>query len=469
MSRINSAPKTYFINKYMSFDPPENPEDIVEFLKRRAGEVAEVVIKNQGTNLADCSDGPYAGVAGPAYMCFYLSRLQEFSHKREEFLAKAVEYIDAAKFKQQLNFSDNDYELLYEEFLDFQTLEDILEFVVEKDDQEFNQNEDEIKILNGKQEAAYLLGNSGVLVVAALVYDVNGLVEKRNEAITRFISAAEICKPVDKLLCGGDEMLVGRAGYLCGCLILNKFLDSNTVSQEIMLAVCKSIIKSGQDYTQKNMSVSPLMYSYGQVEYLGAGHGLSGILQILLAIPECLDNDKNAESDVKASVDFILSLQTPSGNFPPALDELGHHARPESDELVHWCHGAPGVIYMLARAYLRWKDPRYLDSCRKCGDLIWERGLLRKGPGICHGVSGSGYAFLLLYKLTGEEIHLYRAKKFAEFMYEPEFENARTPDCLYSLYEGLAGMACYLADLIHPEFAHFPLFDDIPMVTRKED
>lgn len=124
---------------------------------------------------------------------------------------------------------------------------------------------------------------------------------------------------------------------------------------------------------------------------------------------------------------------------------------------------------MLARAYLRWKDPRYLDSCCKCGDLIWQKGLLKKGPGICHGVSGSGYAFLLLYKLTGEKVYLYRARKFAEFMYEPEFETARTPDCLYSLYEGLSGMVCYLADLIHPELAHFPLFDDIPMVAQKQD
>lgn len=83
-------------------------------------------------------------------------------------------------------------------------------------------------------------------------------------------------------------------------------------------------------------------------------------------------------------------------------------------------------------------------------------------------MSGSGYAFILMYKLTGEEIHLYRARKFADFMYEPEFiKSARTPDCLYSLYEGLAGTTCFLADLIHPSTAHFPLYDDIEMVGEK--
>lgn len=83
--------------------------------------------------------------------------------------------------------------------------------------------------------------------------------------------------------------------------------------------------------------------------FQGAGHGLSGILQILLAIPECLDNNPQAESDVKASIDFLISLQTPAGNFPTALDELGRFTRPEGEELVHWCHGAPGKLIVLCQ------------------------------------------------------------------------------------------------------------------------
>jgi hypothetical protein len=47
---------------------------------------------------------------------------------------------------------------------------------------------------------------------------------------------------------------------------------------------------------------------------------------------------------VKASADYLLSLQSRSGNFPCATDELGNRARPETDELVHWCHGAPGNL-----------------------------------------------------------------------------------------------------------------------------
>ena len=49
-----------------------------------------------------------------------------------------------------------------------------------------------------------------------------------------------------------------------------------------------------------------------------------------------------------------------------------------------------GTIYLLAKAYKIWGDERYLAACRKCGDVTWQKGLLRKGPGICHGVAGSG-------------------------------------------------------------------------------
>ena len=47
---------------------------------------------------------------------------------------------------------------------------------------------------------------------------------------------------------------------------------------------------------------------------------------------------------VKPSVDYVLQLAFPSGNFPSSLGN-------NSDRLVHWCHGAPGVIHMLLQAY----------------------------------------------------------------------------------------------------------------------
>ncbi len=78
---------------------------------------------------------------------------------------------------------------------------------------------------------------------------------------------------------------------------------------------------------------------------LGAAHGLSGILQMLLSVPDFLSTDSDVEAVVRAAVDFMLTLQQPNGNIAPALDEVfGGYKRPASEELVHWCHGGPGML-----------------------------------------------------------------------------------------------------------------------------
>jgi len=76
---------------------------------------------------------------------------------------------------------------------------------------------------------------------------------------------------------------------------------------------------------------------------LGAAHGLSSILQMLLSCNEFINSDPDAARDIRTSVDFFLSLMQPNGNIAPAMDEVGSRAhRPATEELVHWCHGAPG-------------------------------------------------------------------------------------------------------------------------------
>lgn len=161
---------------------------------------------------------------------------------------------------------------------------------------------------------------------------------------------------------------------------------------------------------------------------------------------------------VKPSVDQVCRLKLPSGNYPPCIGD-------DRDLLVHWCHGSPGVIYMLLQAhrvrmgcsftesqchlvvnnshFLCWSHPnafswfqilfqsvksviffsllcfiflpqifgvpQYLDNALQCGEVVWRFGLLQKGYGLCHGAAGNAYAFLALYRHTQDPKHLYRA------------------------------------------------------------
>ena len=63
---------------------------------------------------------------------------------------------------------------------------------------------------------------------------------------------------------------------------------------------------------------------------------------MLLCFPDVLRADEGVERDVHEAVDFMLGLQQINGNLPPAMDEVGQGRRAQGDELVHWCHGAPG-------------------------------------------------------------------------------------------------------------------------------
>lgn len=68
---------------------------------------------------------------------------------------------------------------------------------------------------------------------------------------------------------GSDELFVGRAGYLCGSLLLNKKLGRTVVPSEVTRPLFDAIIESGRQYSQSHRSRSPLMYSYYRTEYLG--------------------------------------------------------------------------------------------------------------------------------------------------------------------------------------------------------
>lgn len=68
----------------------------------------------------------------------------------------------------------------------------------------------------------------------------------------------------------------------------------------------------------------------------------------------------------------------------------------------------PGLTIHLTSSCQVFNEEKYLKEAAECAEVIWQRGLLRKGYGICHGTAGNGYAFLSLYKLTQEKKYLYR-------------------------------------------------------------
>jgi len=87
---------------------------------------------------------------------------------------------------------------------------------------------------------AFLLGKAGYYAVGAVLGKEMGDEKLSRESLQGFVEGVEVCKPVDFLGCGGDELLVGRAGYLCGALWLQQKLGQMPVPREVSILFCFS-------------------------------------------------------------------------------------------------------------------------------------------------------------------------------------------------------------------------------------
>lgn len=67
-------------------------------------------------------------------------------------------------------------------------------------------------------------------------------------------------------------------------------------------------------------------------------------LLCVLVQPGFVSSEEQVLRLVQPSVEHVCRLRLPSGNYPPCVGD-------DRDQLVHWCHGAPGVFYMLLQAY----------------------------------------------------------------------------------------------------------------------
>ncbi|XP_063841305.1 lanC-like protein 3 homolog [Scylla paramamosain] len=408
------ATRRHFINQLPDYTGGDVTVKNPELLTRRVLDYVKDISTKWDKKARNCDGGLYVGLTGAVYTYERLAGVTQLAPERDRLLELARDLLPV------INHHLSNHRL---------------------------------------EVAAFILGNAGTYAVSAVVSKELGNMEESKAYLDKFTALAPILIPVDWLSCGGDEFLVGRAGYLAGVLWLRAKLGGKILEDEHLFAILDCMVESGQKYSKAHNSCVPLMYQYYETEYLGAAHGVSGILTMLLCFPEWLSRRPEFKLLIKKALDALVALQQPNGNFPASMDEVGVSRGRRRDELVHWCHGAPGFVYMLAKGYMVFEDKKYLDSALRCGEVTWEKGLLTKGPGICHGVAGSGYVFLTLYRLTQDPKHLHRAIQFYHFINTEEFKQARTPDNPYSLFEGVGGTVCFVADLLNPMKASFPLFD----------
>ena len=187
---------------------------------------------------------------------------------------------------------------------------------------------------------------------------------------------------------------------------------------------------------------------------LGPAHGLAGNV-LALAQGDHLEADRRRELERRAVETLSRHAMREDGlvQWPPSLPEAD---KPEKWRL-QWCHGAPGIVASLcdiARA-----DDEWTELLEAGGELTWCAGPLVKGPGLCHGTGGNGFAFLKLYERTRDDRWLDRARRFAMHAIE-QVERARETygRGRYTLWTGDVGAALYLQSCLDVDAA-FPTID----------
>ena len=281
------------------------------------------------------------------------------------------------------------------------------------------------------------------------------------------------------------ELLYGTTGYLYSLLFLKKYIlsienkDINSIFDKNMLKVLdetilnifdillNSGIKYMKNYNWDHCLLYPFPVNSKRPElYLGAAHGLIGAIYMLLStikfFPSLINKTISINSGnitisdlLLKNVKYIQSLQIKStGNFPSDIEGE------DSGDCVHFCHGCIGAIHLFLLSEEFFPNCGFKETAISCNISLWERGLLYKGNGVCHGMSGVVYGLIKLYKETKNDLYLKEAicicfgtfdkevQKLVKGYKDPQRLARGIPDTPYSLMEGEGGCLVMYYDLM---------------------
>ncbi|CAN1836124.1 LanC-like protein GCL1 [Linum perenne] len=313
------------------------------------------------------------------------------------------------------------------------------------------------------RHVTFICGRGGIYAMGAVAANYKGDHHRRDFFLNMFLKMAdqEPALPIGPEEGGfgmSYELMYGRAGFLWAVLFINKHLGEDTLPIDLVRPVVDAVLAGGRAGSSDNPAC-PLMYRWHGTSYWGAASGLAGILHVLLHFPL---GEQDAE-DVKATLRYMMSKRFPhSGNYPSS------EGNPR-DNFVQWSHGATGMAITLCKASRVFPDERdFRDGAIEAGEVVWKSGIVKKA-GLADGVAGNAYAFLSLYRLTGEMVYLDRAKAFAGYLYRYATEVTKTStaastnnglhDGRWSLFQGLAGIACLWFDVFAPQNSRFPAYE----------
>jgi len=211
--------KRYFQNVFSDSQEINLTTKSYDFWKDRVYSLLELI--SQNVSLTSGND-LYTGTTGVAFMFYRLAISEQFKNDPTTLLNKAIAVLK----------------------------------LIEKNSHQ-------------KSLSQFICGDAGINAVKAVIYHQVGNANMAETYLLNFKNGVEICKPIDFFKPGGDELFVGRTGYLYGVLWLERVFDRKIISDRDIIELCSIIMESGRKYSKRTKSIFPIMYSYYNTEYLG--------------------------------------------------------------------------------------------------------------------------------------------------------------------------------------------------------
>lgn len=263
------------------------------------------------------------------------------------------------------------------------------------------------------------------------------------------------------------ELMLGSPGTLLAALVMHQRTGEERFADLFRrtAAVLWSQLEWSEAYGCRHWT----QLLYGQTcTYMDAVHGFVGTALPLIRGRHLLTGPEWAQWQdcIATSVRRSATLERPPGGgfvhanwIPWLVLDAEQRERWNADPrwLLQYCHGSPGFVINLGG----FPGTELDDLLIAAGEMTWAAGPLMKGSNLCHGTGGNGYAFLKLFRRTGDSRWLRRARAFAMHgIRQMEAHAAQYGQMRYSLWTGDLGFAVYLWDCLRGQ-AEFPTLDVI--------
>eukprot|EP01083_Nonionella_stella_P246871 856593_1 len=349
--------------------------------------------------------------------------------------------------------------------------------------------------------AAYMKGHIGVWTMKAIYETIkdsssssssSSSSDDSSESNKYFTKIIKTFESVNDAIMNGEEMSSvglnvnddctldsGLAGMLYNALLLNNHFEKEIID----ISIIKNLIYHCMDIgieTGESLNTNYLQYYFPEFEnclMYGPGHGSSGWIKHVFnaynmypkELSDLFDIDSKYYIALKNTLDFYVEIQLDDGNTPTnTKDGCLKIYGDNSDARVQWCHGSPAFQNIFFESSILFQNinqtaaDEYFLAGVESLEATWKRGILTKGPILCHGISGNIIMFwesaYFLQKLNEKYLanqSIWRAKQF--LLWTLNWDNLYKTrmfdtDWDYSMFQGPFSMPMVYIDTIQHEW-----------------